>query len=275
DMDALTQIDAWPVGFATAAVVSANGVIASRGDTGRVVRLASISKPLAAWACMIAVEEGTASLDDAVGQPGCTLRHLLAHAGGYGFDGPNPITRPERRRIYSNTGIELAAGAIQAASGIGFADYLREAVFEPLGMDTALLRGSPAHGVRSSAGDLTRFATELLAPRLVTADTAAMATAVQFPALSGMVPGIGSFDPCPWSLGFEVHGAKYPHWMGTSNSPATYGHFGGSGTMFWVDPEIGVALIALTDRAFDEWAAEATAAWRSLSNAVIANITSR
>ena len=46
-----------------------------------------------------------------VGQPGCTLRHLLAHAGGYPFDGAEPIARPARARIYSNTGIELAADA--------------------------------------------------------------------------------------------------------------------------------------------------------------------
>ena len=51
----------------------------------------------------------SSSLDDPVGQPGCTLRHLLAHAGGYPFEGSDPIARPERRRIYSNTGIEMVA----------------------------------------------------------------------------------------------------------------------------------------------------------------------
>ena len=45
---------------------------------------------LTAWAVLIAVEEGVVGLEDAVGQPGCTLRHLLAHAGGYPFDGPDP-----------------------------------------------------------------------------------------------------------------------------------------------------------------------------------------
>jgi len=64
---------------------------------------------LSAWAVLVAVEEGTVSLDDEVGPPGATLRHVLAHAAGYGFDTPGAITRPARNRIYSNTGIEVAA----------------------------------------------------------------------------------------------------------------------------------------------------------------------
>lgn len=39
--------------------------------------------------------------------------------------------------------------------------------------------------------------------------------------------------------------------------------------MAWVDPEIDVALVALTDRDFDQWPAEALAAWSSLSDAVV------
>ena len=75
-------------------------------------RLASITKMLSSWAILIACEEGTLHLDQPVAQEGCTLRHLLAHAGGYAFDGSEPIARPGVRRIYSNTGIELAAAPV-------------------------------------------------------------------------------------------------------------------------------------------------------------------
>ena len=45
------------------------------------------------------------------GPPGSTVRHLLAHAGGYGFDG-GVLAAPGRTRIYSNTGFDmLGAGA--------------------------------------------------------------------------------------------------------------------------------------------------------------------
>ena len=97
---------------AAAVVVAADGrVLGEVGDVERPFELASLTKMLTAWAVLVATEEGLLGLDDPVGQPGCTMRHLLAHAGGYAFDGPDPITSPNRRRIYSNTGIELAADA--------------------------------------------------------------------------------------------------------------------------------------------------------------------
>jgi CubicO group peptidase (beta-lactamase class C family) len=63
--------------------------------------------------------------------------------------------------------------------------------------------------------------------------------------------------------------AKQPHWTGTLNSPATFGHFGASGSFVWVDPVAGIALACLTDRAFGAWALEA---WPAVSDAVLAAI---
>jgi Beta-lactamase len=248
-------------------------VINTNGDAGHLYRLASISKPMTAWAALIAVEEGLLSLNTPIGQPGCTLRHLLAHAGGYGFDGPDPITAPERKRIYSNTGIELAADAVAAAAGMPFAQYLAEAVFEPLGMDSTELRGSPAHGVWSTCDDLIRFTIEMAQPRLISGELADTARGPAFADLSGVIPGLGSYSPCPWGLGVEIRGDKQPHWTGRSNSPQSFGHFGGAGTLCWVDPgavrDRVVICIALTDRSFDEWSSEALLLWPELSDAVI------
>ena len=269
-MQALRQLDDWPVGNAAAAVVRPDGSIDTKGDQAHPFRIASLAKPITAWACLIAVEEGIVSLDQAVGQPGCTLRHLLSHAGGYGFDGADPIARPERTRIYSNTGIEIAAQAVADAAGMPFAEYLTESVLVPLGMTATSLRGSPAHGMRSTAADITRFVLEARTPRLISAATADGATSVQFPELNGIVPGVGRYSPCPWGLGFEIRGAKQPHWTGTTNSPRTFGHFGGAGTFMWVDPAPGVACLALTDRAFDDWAKEALRLWPAFSDAVLA-----
>jgi len=259
----------WPVPHVSAAVLRGGEVVASIGDGDRVQRLASISKPMAAWATLIAVEEGTVELDLPVGQPGCTLRHLLAHAGGYGFDGDGAIARPEVTRMYSNTGFSLAAQAVEDAAGIAFADYLHEAVFMPLGMTSSVLRGSAAHGVRSNLVDTCRFVTEVMRPTLIHEITAADAERIHYPTLAGIVPGVGRYEQCPWGLGFEVRGTKEPHWTGTTNSPRTFGHFGGSGTMFWVDPDRDMALVALADLDFDRWATAALEAWPALSDAVI------
>ncbi len=67
---------------------------------------------------------------------------------------------------------------------------------------------------------------------------------VAFPGLKGVLPGVGTFDPLDWGLGAELRDGKDPHWTGSRNSPATFGHFGGSGTFVWVDPGLDVALVA-------------------------------
>ncbi len=264
DLDAL--IADWPVDKVSAAVVDTEAALVA-GDAGWNTRIASVSKLLAAYAVLVAVEEETVALDEpAGGIDGATLRHLLAHASGLDFDTDRQVAGVEQRRIYSNTGIERAAEHLAARAGMPFDRYLAEAVFEPLGMTSTVLSGSPAHAVFSTATDLSRFARELLDPSLLSASTLAEATSAQYPALSGVLPGIGRFDPNPWGLGFELKGSKDPHWSGTMTSSRTFGHFGGAGTFLWVDPVRDLALIALTDRDFGSWSMEV---WPAFSDAVI------
>lgn len=271
-MQSLRLTATWPVPTVAAAVVGPDGSAHTIGPTQHVFRIASISKMLVGWATLLACEEGIVHLDQHEGQPGCTLRHLLAHAGGYGFDGEAPIVPPGRRRIYSNTGIELAAAAVERAAGMPFGEYLRLGVFEPLGMRHSTLKVSPAYGVHSTIDDLLRFVRELRDPTLLDRASATALRSVQFPELAGLVPGVGRFDPCPWGLGTEIRGHKQPHWTGTANSPATFGHFGGAGTLLWMDPGADVACIALTDRPFDEWSADALRLWPQFSDAVLAEV---
>ena len=272
-MGALHLVTSWPVEHVTAGIVTADGS-ETIGDTERVYRLASLTKPMVAWAVMIGVEEGIVELDAplrfATAPDGVTLRHLLAHAGGFGFDGDEPIAPPARRRIYSNTGIERAADELAGAAGIAFADYLREAVWEPLGMSSATLHGSPAHGARASSSDAVLFVSEMLQPRLLADETYRDVISTQFGGLAGIVPDVGRFDPCPWGLGVEIRGDKSPHWTGRANSSQTFGHFGGSGTMMWVDPSIDAGVVALSDRPFPEWRDEALVMWPQFSDAVVA-----
>ncbi|WP_420453268.1 serine hydrolase domain-containing protein [Ilumatobacter sp.] len=273
---ALDLVRSWPVGTVAAAVLVGGELHDREGPTDHVMRLASLAKTVTAWATLVAVEEGVVSLDDPVGpdqadddRPTRTLRHLLAHAGGYGFDSPRPIVAPERKRIYSNTGIEVAAAHVARAAAMPFEEYLRLGVLEPLEMTSTELRGSPAHGLWSCVDDMVRFLAEVRSPTLVTEATAADARRQHFPSLGGIVPGVGRFDTCPWGLGFEIRGDKRPHWTGSRNSADTFGHFGGAGTMAWRDPSVDVSLVALTDRPFDEWAAEALRVWPELSDAVL------
>ena len=265
-MDALRQVEDWPVENAAVAAIAASGLLATHGDTRRVYRWASVTKLLTAYAALVAAEEGTIDLDEPAGPPGSTLRHLLSHASGLPFLAGQPVGRPGARRVYSNPGIELVAEIVAARAEMPFERYLAEAVLEPLGME-AELRGSPAADLYGSLDDLVRFARELLAPQLIAPETLVEATSVQFPGLAGVIPDLGRFDPNDWGLGFELKDGKHPHWSGDRTSPRTFGHFGGSGTFLWVDPEPALALACLTDRDFDAWALEA---WPKLSDAVLA-----
>jgi CubicO group peptidase (beta-lactamase class C family) len=268
-VDPLRQIDAWGADHASAAVVRPQGVVAGHGPEDHVFRWASVTKLASALATLVAVEEGVVDLDEPAGPEGSTIRHLLAHASGLPFDEGPPLAPVGRRRIYSNQGFETLAAHVAQRAEMPFDRYLAEAVFRPLGM-SAELRGSAGADVYGTLPDAAALAGELLAPRLVAGETLAEATAVAFPGLAGVLPDFGRFDPLDWGLGFELKDAKAGHWSGTLTSPRTFGHFGGSGTFLWVDPERAVSLVVLTDREFGEWS---KTAWPTLSDAVLSEET--
>ncbi len=268
--DPLSRLDVWPVPNAAAAVVGVDGVLAHRGDVERRFPLASVTKPLAVLGALVAIEEEALGLDDAAITDvvdGATVRHLMSHASGLSPDRRNRAAAPGTRRIYSNLGIDILGETVAAATGMPFAEYLRQAVFAPLGMTHASLDGLPSRDGTAAVSDLAVLIAQLLQPvGWLHPSTLDAATTVQFPGIRGVLPGYGAQDPNDWGLGFEIKGSKAPHWTGPANSPGTYGHFGQAGTMFWVDPARRLGLVAFADRAFDVWAA---AAWPELSDAVL------
>jgi CubicO group peptidase (beta-lactamase class C family) len=268
-VSALDALADWPVPTSAAAVVGPSGILAQYGDVDRTFALASVTKPLVARAAQVAIEEGVVELDTPAGPSGSTVRHLLAHTSGLSMRSADVIAAPGTRRVYSNSGFGVLAQTVTQASDIEFTDYLREAVFEPLGMSSSSLAGgadAAGFGVTSSVADLAVFAGELLRPTLVSAELHAAATTVQFPGLDGVLPGFGVQRPNDWGLGFELRDGKSPHWTGASNSSATYGHFGQTGTFLWVDPAADLALVVLTDRDFDNWAHPL---WPAVSDGVL------
>ncbi|RAU97251.1 serine hydrolase [Mycobacterium colombiense] len=269
-MAALDALADWPVEAAAAAVIGPGGVLASHGDTERVFELASVTKPLAARAVQVALEEGALDLETAAGPPGATVRHLLAHTSGLSMHSEQVLAAPGTRRIYSNQGFTVLGQTVEQETGIEFARYLIEAVCEPLGMAATQLEGgavAAGFGARSTVADLAVFAGDLLRPVTVSEGLHAEATTVQFPGLDGVLPGYGVQRPNDWGLGFELRDTKCPHWTGARNSARTYGHFGQAGGFIWADPEKELALVVLTDRDFGDWALRP---WPAISDAVIA-----
>ena len=268
-MRALEAIEAWDVPHAAVVVVDGSGPIAARGATEQVLTIASLSKPITAAVVLLEVAAGTLALDEPIGPTGpqgATVRHLLAHAGGLGFNAGDRTMDPGRRRIYSNWGFEVASELVEQRRGRPFAEVLEERLAGPLGMNSTTLDGSPAHAMRSTTTDLARFVTELVRPSLLDPATHAGLLDLAFAELDGVLPGYGRQRPNGFSLGLEVRGTKDPHWAGTRLSPATVGHFGRSGSLLWADPVRGLGLATLSGRDFDDWAVQA---WPALNDTVI------
>ena len=263
----LATIESWGAEHAAVAVVDPTGVRASHGDLAHPYRWASVTKIVTALTVLVAADQGLLALDEAAGPTGSTVRHLLAHASGLAFDGSMALAAPGSRRIYSNAGFDALGALVADRTGAPFAAAMETFVLAPLGMTGTRLVDRPSQGLHGPLSDLAALAIELLQPTLVAPALFEAATSVAFPGLIGLLAGVGRFDPLDWGLGFELHDDKRAHWMGDCNSPATFGHFGGSGTFVWVDPVAGLGLAVLTDREFGPWALRA---WPALSDGVLA-----
>lgn len=262
DVDPSSLAVAWP--GEPAVVVSAwrEGAwrtVATCGDLDAPRAWASVSKLLTAWAAATDVEEGRADLREALGPPGSTLAHLLAHASGLGLERGDPVSTPGTKRIYSNYGIDLAAAHL--AEGASTAQWLERRVVQPLALDSTRVGTRAAEGVVGSTRDLSRFAREWVVPTTLPSRRRDAVLEVFEPALAGIVPGFGRFTPCPWGLGVEVRGDK-KHWMG--EWPAnSFGHFGRSGALLLANVEEGICVVATSTVPFGPWAHDLWPTWTS------------
>lgn len=237
-------------------VTTTTDAVATVGPTDTVLPLASVTKPLAAYATLLAVDAGRVDLDEEVDDEGRTVRHLLAHASGLPGVGGGPRGAPGRGRVYSNEGFDVLGSHVADAVGRPFPVWLSSQLLVPLRMHDTTLDGSPAKDGTSTVDDLLRFARELLDPTLVDRGLGDELATAQWPELDGVLPGYGRQTPNPWGLGVEIRGAKDPHWTDAALPPSTFGHFGQSGSFLFVSRDDGVAAAFLCDEPFGRWAVD-------------------
>ncbi len=267
-MDLQGEIADWPVGRAAVAVIGPDGVL-DRFETdggSTLFEWKSVTKLLTALTVLDACVDGTVGLEQPAGPPGATVSHLLSHASGLRAEAGEPAAAPGARRIYSNYGFEVLADHLAAQAGGPFVDELVGRVLGPLDMSRTSVDGSAASAGVGPLDDLISLARELLSPTVLGPQIVGWASTLAFPGLIGIVPGFGRQTPCDWGLGFEIRGRKSPHWTSPDNSPATFGHFGQSGSFLWVDPEARLACVSLCDTDFGPWAAQV---WPRLSTRVL------
>ncbi len=215
-----------------------------------------------------------------------------------------PVCPPSTRRIYSNEGYAVLGALLAQTTGMGHAEYVQRAVFEPLRIDAFLglpepefaraldvrepglwRPGTPLFNSRAWRERATAaggaFATcaayaaivQLLlrqgAP-LIAAETFTEFAQVQFPGLAGGIESFATWERADWGLGCDIRDAKEPHWTGTRASAATLSHFGASGTVAWADPRAGVGLVCLANRGtYSGWMLR-TGGWNDLADRVLA-----
>ena len=233
--------------------------VATHGDLDTPRPWASVSKMATALGAALAVAQGPVTFEDEVGIEGATLAHLLSHSSGLGLEESDARTAPGTRRIYSNHGIDLAAGHLAGSRGVG--PWLHDLVLAPLKMQSTRVVGRAAEGVVGATRDLAAFAREWVAPTLLTPARRDVTATPFLGELAGIVPGFGRFTPCPWGLGVEIRGNKN-HWMGDW-PPESFGHFGRSGALALVNVDEGLCVVATSTVAFAGWAHDLWPHWTS------------
>lgn len=148
--------------------------------------IGSVSKQFTAFGILLLEKDGKLSIDDDVRKhipelpdfgETITLKNLLNHTNGFreiyntmpikGWKGEDGLLRKEAIRLiqrqkelqakpgaefnYNNTAYIMLAEIIERTSEQKFHDYMREKVFEPLGMTQTMVRPTPKHIVKASA----------------------------------------------------------------------------------------------------------------------------
>lgn len=274
--------------------------------------LASVTKVVATTtALMLLVDRGQIDLDAPVaryvpefgrkGKDRVTVRHLLTHTGGLiPFRPFHRMGITDRRRLleaifdeelqyepgsdsrYSDFGPIVLAVAVERITGVPFDHFVRESVFEPLGMwhtgfrragrpdpaavpteldrdfrkrlvqgevhdETAwILGGTAGHaGLFSTAEDLSRFAAMLASDGIVGGRPF-----VRSETLRLFTTRVDTTGRHTRALGWDTRAREGPSSAGSLFGPRSFGHTGFTGTSIWVDPDRGLWVILLANRVY-------------------------
>ncbi|NLW14023.1 MAG: beta-lactamase family protein [Trueperella sp.] len=244
----------------------ADNIMLEVGNVEKIYAYKSVTKPIAAWGILVAIEQGKFELDTPAGPDGSTFRHLLSHASGLPPEEGDPIAKPGRRRIYSNYGFDVMADEAEKYLDVSIQDWIQSEVLDPLGMNSVRIVGTIAHSGTGCARCLVPFGREVLKPTLISRELAEKAFQSQFAGIPGVTPGYGRSQNNPWGLGFSIRNPLEPHWTGEKFSNHVVGHFGMSGSFFYMDLSKGKGGAFLGTQDFNK---EHIQHWPALADAMI------
>jgi CubicO group peptidase (beta-lactamase class C family) len=271
--------------------------------------VASITKPVVAMGAMRLVECGLLALGDKVvehlpefsgkGRHGIRVRHLLTHTSGLPDLLPHdrdlrrakaPLSRffdevcraellfaPGRGVSYSSCAFVLLGELIARIAGMPLSQFLRDEMFEPLGMNDSAL-GAPPEWFEGQSPLVDRFASVRVPAEQAEGDDwnwnsrywrtlgapwgGLLSTAADVARFAAaMLDEASFFSPAsiaaattnqlaamrevpepdrrarPWGLGWRLNWSSHGAYFGDLLSPRAYGHWGATGTLLWIDPE--------------------------------------
>lgn len=206
---------------------------------------------------------------------------------------------------YSNVGFGIAARVLDGATGTGIHEYIDDRILAPLSLTNVLTRpgaddlerlafttdatsagtdtesynsrywqdlGIPWGGFYGSPSDIARFAATFFAGIQSVLDDGLKAEMIvdQTGRVAGGVDSAGvRWERGAWGLGWEIAADKARHWTGSKRSPATFCHWGQSGTLVWADPERRLALAVFGNRTVHRPWPLVPPRWAELSDAII------
>ena len=195
-----------------------------------------------------------------------------------------PLLFPPGTRVnYQSMGIAMLAEIVHQVTGVTLADFLAKEVFGPLEMtDTSLgvqgarrervagVRvpaalekedwnwngaywlgfGAPWGGLLTTTSDLAKFCQMMLSggilgkTRILSPASVRAMTTNQLAAM----PRVPEEERrCrPWGLGWRLNWPAHSANFGDLTGPRTYGHWGATGTLVWMDPDAEAFFILLT-----------------------------
>jgi CubicO group peptidase (beta-lactamase class C family) len=277
--------------------------------TNTIFDVRSVTKTVTAVAVMILIEEGKLGLNDPVEKylPGfkkITIHHLLTHTSGLPFSRPaeieditikrdrtlaevvallakqEPEFTPGTQFRYASSGFAILGRIIEVVSGKPYEQFVKERVFDPLGMRDSFFfipddrRARVASVYRKQDGKLEKWREidEYTRPAKYSAPEFGMySTAEDLAAFCQMMLNGGTFRgrrvlsrmsvaamtanhtmniksavtqrPAYNGLGWGLSGDPIDDFPLTS--PGSYGHNGAFGSLIWIDPKEGLVRIFL------------------------------
>jgi CubicO group peptidase (beta-lactamase class C family) len=201
-----------------------------------------------------------------------------------------PLLFPPGTKVsYQSMGTAILGEVVRRVSGVAIAEFLRREFFDPLGMTDSSLGwqpdkrdrvaavrllpgmektdwhwntpywlafGAPWGGLITSPADYAKFCQLMLnggslgGVRLLSPATVRAMTTNQLAAM----PLVPEEDRrCrPWGLGWRLHWPAHSPSFGDLLGPRSYGHWGATGTVCWMDPDSEAFCVLFTTQPLEE-----------------------